>query len=87
MYHQIRGVSSNTFMPVSATTRAGLKPIGPRAGVIYYWLYKYTQQHTAGFTENNWTPHILRPTLATTIQYCISSLKCRNPLRRNQSRS
>ena len=22
----------------------------------------YTQQHTAGFTENNWFPHILRPT-------------------------
>jgi hypothetical protein len=28
------------------------KPIGPRAGVIYSWLFTYTQ-HTAGFTENS----------------------------------
>jgi len=24
-------------------------------------LFKYTQQHTAGFTGNNWGSHILRP--------------------------
>ena len=48
--------------------RAVLKPIlpiapnwEPRAGVIYSRLFKYTQQHTAGFTENNSFPHILRP--------------------------
>jgi len=27
-------------------------PIGPRAGVIYYLLFKYTQ-HAAGFAENS----------------------------------
>ena len=43
----------------------GLQPIGPRA---YSPLFKYTQQHTAGFTENNnWAPRLLRPTLATDI--------------------
>jgi hypothetical protein len=35
-----------------------LLPIGPRAleahaGVVYYLLFKYTQQQTARFTENN----------------------------------
>jgi hypothetical protein len=30
---------------------AGLQPIGPRAGVIYCRLFKYTQQHTADFTQ------------------------------------
>jgi hypothetical protein len=30
-----------------------LMPIGPRVGVIYSWLFKYTRQHTADFTENN----------------------------------
>ena len=28
----------------------------PRAVVIYGSLFKYTQQFTAGFTENSWTP-------------------------------
>ena len=43
--------------------RTDLKPIGQiapnwvRAGVIYSWLFKYTQQHTVGFTENNIGPH------------------------------
>ena len=47
--------------------RAGIKPIGPitpRAGVIYSWPFKYTQQHTAGFTKNNkWVPHLQRQAL------------------------
>ena len=30
-----------------------IEPIGSRAGVIYSWLFKYTPQHTGGFTENN----------------------------------
>ena len=32
--------------------------------VIYSQLFKYTKQHTAGFTEKNWSPHLLRPALA-----------------------
>ena len=36
-----------------------LLPIGPPAGVIYSWLFKYTQQHTAGFTENSIGPGTL----------------------------
>ena len=33
-----------------------------RAGAIYSRLFKYTQKHTAGFTENsNFTPHLLSP--------------------------
>jgi hypothetical protein len=36
-----------------------LVQIGARAGVIYSWLFKYAY-HTAGFTENNWSPHLLR---------------------------
>ena len=35
-------------------------PIWPLDGVIYSWLFKYTQQHTAGFTENSWNPRLLR---------------------------
>ena len=39
-------------------------PIGPRAEVIYSRQFKYTQQHTAGFTENsNLAQHLLRLTL------------------------
>ena len=40
-----------------------LKQIGPiapnwvRTAVIYSWLFKYTQQHTVGFTENSIGPH------------------------------
>jgi len=33
-----------------------LLPIGPRAGAIYSRLFKLTQQHTAGFTENGIGP-------------------------------
>jgi hypothetical protein len=46
--------------------RADHKPIGPfppnwaRARVIYARLFKSIQQHTVCFTENNWTPHLLR---------------------------
>ena len=29
---------------------------GCRAGVIHFRLFKYTQQHTAGFTENSIGP-------------------------------
>jgi len=33
--------------------------IWPLAGVIYSPLFKYTQQHNAGFQENNWALHPL----------------------------
>jgi hypothetical protein len=46
-----------------------LLPIGHRAGVIYYQLFKYKQQHTADFTENNWVPHLLRQPWRQDIQY------------------
>jgi hypothetical protein len=36
--------SSARFKPI--------EPIGPCAGVIYSRLFKYAQQHTAGFTDN-----------------------------------
>ena len=36
---------------VDSKSRSGIKPIGPRYGVIYSRLFKYTQ-HAAGFTEN-----------------------------------
>jgi hypothetical protein len=45
------------------STRTGLKSNGPSAGIIYYPPLKYIQYHTAGFTENNWAPHLIRPTL------------------------
>ena len=32
---------------------------GSRAGVIYSRLFKYTQQHTSGFTQENWVPHLI----------------------------
>jgi hypothetical protein len=63
------------------THRTDLKPIGPSAGVISSRLFKNTQQHTAGFTENNWTAHLLRPTLPTytnTYMYSISVKNDRN---------
>jgi hypothetical protein len=37
----------------------------PRGGVIYSWLFKYTQLHTAGFTENNWVLCLLSLILLT----------------------
>ena len=43
-----------------------LLSIGPRAGNIYSRLFRYTQQHTAGFTETNWAPHLLQPSLLPT---------------------
>jgi len=33
-----------------------LLPIGPHNADIYSLLFKYTQQHTAGFTENSIGP-------------------------------
>ena len=56
----------NTKKNTYIGSRIGYKPIGPifhnwaRAGVIYSQLFKYTQQHTAGFTENDWVTHLLR---------------------------
>ena len=32
--------------------------------VIYSQLFKYTKQHTSGFTENKWATHLLRQALA-----------------------
>ena len=49
-------------------------PIDSHVGVIYYRLFKYTQQHTAGLTENNWAPHLLRPALPNTNIYNTSLL-------------
>ena len=46
--------------PRTLANRTDLKPnaepIWPRDGVIYSWLFKYAQQHTAGFTQNNIVP-------------------------------
>jgi hypothetical protein len=39
-----------SLLPTGST----LSRLVPRIGVIYSQLFKYTQ-HTAGFTENNWT--------------------------------
>jgi hypothetical protein len=39
-------VQFGTFLVLVDISRAGLNPIGP------HMLFKYTQQHTAGFTEN-----------------------------------
>ena len=36
-----------------------LVPIGPRAGDIYSRLFKFTQQHTSCFTDNNWALHLM----------------------------
>jgi hypothetical protein len=44
-----------------------LLPINPaRAVVIYSRLFKYTQ-HSAGFSENDWDPHLRRQVLAKPI--------------------
>ena len=43
--------------------------IGSRAGVFYHRLFKYTQQHIAGFAENsNWALHLPRPSLCVGIR-------------------
>ena len=44
-----------------------LPPIGARARVIYFRLFKYVQQHTAGVIEKKWTLHLLGPALNGTI--------------------
>ena len=53
---------NHIFLTLSRQWRKGgripIGPIahkGPRAGVVYFRLFNYTQ-HTAGFTENNWGP-------------------------------
>jgi hypothetical protein len=40
---------------------AGIATNWDRTEVVYSWLFKYIQQHTAGFTENNRAPHLLMP--------------------------
>ena len=48
---------SVSIKPVPAVNQLSqLFPIGPRAGVIYSWLLKYTLQHTTAVTKNNWGP-------------------------------
>jgi len=46
-------------------------PMGPRAGFIYSRLFKYTQQHTTGFTAMivilYEAPYILMPILPSKI--------------------
>jgi hypothetical protein len=64
---------SVSIKPVPAVNQLNqLFPIGPRAGVIYSWLLKYTLQHTTGVTENNWGPHLLKPVLYKTRFTCIT---------------
>jgi len=46
---------------MSWTSLKPIRSIGTRTGVIYSWLFEFTQQHTAGFTENNWATHPLWP--------------------------
>jgi len=48
--------------------RTGLKPIGARA---YDRLFKYKQQHPAGFTENNTELGFASPKTAMIIFTCI----------------
>ena len=62
MFHKITG-SESLHAGLALIQLDQLFQIGPRAGVIYSWLFKYTQQHTACFTENNWAPHLLRPAM------------------------
>jgi hypothetical protein len=62
MLHKITG-SESLHAGLALIQLDQLFQIGPRAGVIYSWLFKYTQQHTACFTENNWAPHLLRPAM------------------------
>ena len=54
-----------TRSTLESIVKTSLKPIGPHAGVIYSRLY--TQQHTVGFTQNNWAPHLPRPVLIIVI--------------------
>ena len=62
MLHKITG-SESLHAGLALIQLDQLFQIGPRVGVIYSWLFKYTQQHTACFTENNWAPHLLRPAM------------------------
>ena len=57
-----QGNRSALTTTIRGYTGSTLNPIGPRAegshaGVVYYRLFKYTQQHTACFKENNIGPH------------------------------
>jgi hypothetical protein len=36
--------------------------------------YKYIQQHIAGYTENNWAPHLIRVALGIDIFFQLSPL-------------
>jgi hypothetical protein len=53
-----RTVGLSLFLRAWLTLRRmdSFLPIGPRTGVIYSRLFKYTQQHTACFTENSIGP-------------------------------
>jgi hypothetical protein len=54
-----------------------LLPIWHHVAVIYIRLFKYTKQHTAGFTENNWALHLPRPILfMTTLYTVINDCRC-----------
>jgi len=56
---QLVGPNKNYISTFIFHNRSGLKPIvliGLIAGVIYSRLFKYTQQHNAGFREKNLTP-------------------------------
>jgi hypothetical protein len=53
-------IKSNTTC--FATSRAGIKPIGPITPSLAprcYYILSAVQVHTVGFTENNWAPHLL----------------------------
>jgi hypothetical protein len=52
------------YLPTTVLKLIGsIAPNWACAGVIYSQLFKYKQQHTAGFTENNWIRHLFRTAL------------------------
>jgi hypothetical protein len=61
----------NTFLHRMSVTSSPTKSIGPRAGVIYSWLY--IQQHTAGFSIGSRTSYGRSRLLSL-----FSSWKCMN---------
>ena len=57
-----------------------LLPIRPRVGVIYSWLFRYTQQHTACFTENSIGPWLaIRKGHKWVLKFCRLDLKKTSP--------
>ena len=71
-----------------ALSQLGPALMGPSAWVIYSRLFKYTQQHTAGFTENSndynslyEVPHLLR--LALIPDCTVTASNCSMLLRFN----